>query len=43
MHSLGEAVGGSSWTVWDAEELNLRSLVVQIVELESTPANTVMM
>jgi len=43
MQSLAEAVGGSSWTVWGAEEPNLHSLVVQILELESTPANTVMM
>ena len=43
MHSLAEAVGGSSWIMLDAEELNLHSLIVQTLELDTTIVVTVMM
>ena len=43
MHSLAEVVVGSFWTMLDAQELSPHSLIVYIVELESTAAAIVMM
>ena len=43
MVTLAEVVVGYFWTKLDAEELSPHSLIVYIVELESTAAATVKM